>query len=81
MYGIQGKDKSGANTYACPVYENSKRTDLTFVATIDLNIPKAVKQSSKRGGDDEEIKAAIQLPSSDSRLWELLGTAMICNVN
>merc|ERR1712018_1076217 len=88
-YGVQEKDlkrveggKGKADvgqTYECPVYENVKRTDLTFVTMIHLNCPKLVKKAGaaaaapKKKGDDgeESVKGAVQLSTSDHRYWQL----------
>ena len=90
-YGLQENKNSGVDKslYECPVYENSSRTDLTFVTMISLNCPKIVKKpgapsAKKKGGGDadgETVKGAVQLSTSDMRYWQLQGTAIICNTN
>ena len=86
-YGLQdSKTKSNdGSLYECPVYENVKRTDLTFVTMISLNCPKIVKKPGapkKKDSDvDGPVKGAVQLSTSDMRYWQLQGTAIICNKN
>lgn len=75
------KSISKINHFACPIYSNSARTDLTYVTTVQLNCPKFVKKISGPPATMKKKKDKDGKSSSNSNFGDEDYSKIAVNLN